>query len=910
MSLARNTMFALLMAIEKDLGAAIGRAYSDDAGPLLPTEKEAALGRWQRDRDATEAPKRWQQLWDYLTLGEKLDVMARSAEPLAIALGIEAAGLRRAHKALTPLSAVRNRVCHNRPPEPQDFPLTVDTTKQVLQEQGFPFDELALEFERLTDRSVYPFTLAIPTFWTTDAPRVANNLPIPEWDETGYIGRDSDRRSLTKLLVGSHPVINVTGEGGVGKTAIITRCMYDLLEMPDQPYEAMVWTSLKADRLTTSGVQALVGAMASEIEVMAAILDRFGGPDPTTAGSTLFDQVRYVLSQLRVLVAIDNIETIDREALRPLLMEIPVGSKLILTSRIGIGEIEVRFPLDPLTATDAVNLFRRTALLFGIDSLYTRDREVLEKYCERLYFNPLAIKWFIQSYVEGRSVNALLSSRRSQQTLLDFCFKNVFEAFSNEQHRILRTLVAAPGPLSEVQIALLAEIDDTELVRQNIEYLMSSNVVKRIHDAWGANNQAMLWTPTSFARRYVQDDPLIKGDRPRVAKAYRALIGLRNEARTGRIEDYRPMAIRAESTDEAMVARSLTAALSSAYAKDFAQAQSHLATAKKLLPDFSETYRISAQVKELAGDNAGAREDFDMALDIATGRGVKSLAVYFAQFLRRQGDPYTALTILERIASEYPNDLVVAAEMATCSLQAGELPHAFRCLDVLEEGLLEASGSVDPIALGGLVTSLGETLDASKAGDNEDELARVSLRLLSRTSALLSREPSFPLAAQTALRIACRHLSSTCDMTRWEEIASYALLLAKVVPMTGTDNTEFDLLQSQCPMIARTTSYERVRGRSRSIGQGGRRSSRIQGRLKRFPRDRDYTFVAGLDGNDYFFHKTQLTTRVPWDGLCDRDDLTVEFVPGAVPMSGSAKALDVVIVRSEPDPSRAAGTRT
>lgn len=895
-------MFALLMAIEKDLGAAMGRAYPDDAGPLAPSEEEAALGRWQRDRDASEAPKRWQHLWDYLTLGEKLDVMARSAEPLANALGIEASGLKRVHQALTPLSAVRNRVCHNRPPEPQDFPLTVDTTKLVLQEQGLPFDELALEFERLTDRSFYPFTLAIPTFWTADATRVANNLPIPEWDETGYIGRDSDRRSLTKLLLGSHPVINVTGEGGVGKTAIITRCLYDLLEMADQPYEAVVWTSLKADRLTTSGVQALVGAMASEVEVLGAILDQFGGPEPSAGGENLFEQVRYVLSELRVLVAIDNIETIDREALRPLLMEIPVGSKLVLTSRIGIGEIEVRFPLEPLTATDAVNLLRRTALLFGIDSLYTRDKEVLQKYCERLYFNPLAIKWFIQGYVEGRSVNALLSSRRSQQTLLDFCFKNVFEAFSPEQHRILRTLVAAPGPLSEVQIALLSEIEDTELVRQNIEYLMSSNVVKRIHDTWGANNQAMLWTPTSFARRYVQDDPLIKGDRPRIAKAYRALIGLRNEAQTGHADDYRPMAIRAESTDEATVARSLTTALSLAYAKEFVQAQAHLTTAKKLLPDFYETYRISAQVKELAGDNAGAREDFDMALDVATGHGVKSLAIYFAQFMRRQGDPYTALTVLERVVSDHPTDLVVAAEMGSCYLQAGELIQAFRCLRVLEEGLPEAAGWVDPIALGGLVTALAETLDGAKANDQEDELARVSLRLLSRTSSLLSREPSFVLAAQTALRTACRRLASTCDLQRWEEIAGYALQLAKVVPMTGTDSTEFDLLEARCPVIAATATYERVRGRSRSAVQGNKRSSRIQGRLKPFPQDRDYTFVRGSDGNDYFFHKTQLTTRVPWDGLADRDDLLVEFVPGAVPMSGSAKALDVVIVRSEPAP--------
>lgn len=152
---------------------------------------------------------------------EKLDVLVRHRVKVAESVGVDSSGLKNVHQELTALIGVRNRVCHNRPPEPEDLPNTMDTTQRLLKEQRFPFDELALEFDRLNEKNTYPFTLSIPAFWIADVTTVHNNLPLPEWEETGYIGRDSDRRSLAKLILGSHPVINVTGEGGVGKTALI-----------------------------------------------------------------------------------------------------------------------------------------------------------------------------------------------------------------------------------------------------------------------------------------------------------------------------------------------------------------------------------------------------------------------------------------------------------------------------------------------------------------------------------------------------------------------------------------------------------------------------------------------------------------------------------------------------------------
>jgi LuxR family transcriptional regulator, glucitol operon activator len=44
-------------------------------------------------------------------------------------------------------------------------------------------------------------------------------------------------------------VLTVVGEGAIGKTALSVKCLYDLIDDAECPYEAVLWSSLKTEML-------------------------------------------------------------------------------------------------------------------------------------------------------------------------------------------------------------------------------------------------------------------------------------------------------------------------------------------------------------------------------------------------------------------------------------------------------------------------------------------------------------------------------------------------------------------------------------------------------------------------------------------------------------------------------------
>src|SRR5207237_978989 len=112
--------------------------------------------------------------------------------------------------------------------------------------------------------------------------------------------------------------------------------------------------SLKSNRLTVGGIQQIVSAAATEAEVLRPIIGVLDHPAETADRDTIFDRVIGILDAIPTVLAIDNIETIDLGSLRPLLIRIPRQSKVVLTSRIGLGEIDLPYALGPMTEKDSL----------------------------------------------------------------------------------------------------------------------------------------------------------------------------------------------------------------------------------------------------------------------------------------------------------------------------------------------------------------------------------------------------------------------------------------------------------------------------------------------------------------------------------------------------------------------------
>ena len=78
--------------------------------------------------------------------------------------------------------------------------------------------------------------------------------------------------------------------------------------------------------------------------------------------------------------------------------------------------------------------------LLNIRELKERSDESLDNICRNLYFNPLAIRWFVQAFTGGRSVKQLTDKRRDLREVLAFCFDNLYEVLDDDYKKVVRVL--------------------------------------------------------------------------------------------------------------------------------------------------------------------------------------------------------------------------------------------------------------------------------------------------------------------------------------------------------------------------------------------------------------------------------------------------------------------------------------
>lgn len=375
----RNTCFALISAIEDDFRFLITTTSEaiQQATDLLPIDvRESALRRRANDlgMDSISVPVQDSDLLPYVDFADISKILDSRLVPK---LDRESNWLRKSSQSLLALTPTRNRVCHTRPLEAEDLPHTIDFATSLV-EVGVPFlfPTVSNALARLQNEPRFVLTLQIPTFWSVDNRRIHNNLPIPEFDETGFLGRSADRSQVMRLLYSHYPVVTIVGEGGIGKTALALRCLYDMLEDTTCPYDAIVWVSMKTSALTSTGVQEIAGAITSTLGLLSEIAIQLGAPiDTINNRSTidLIDEIIEYLSLYRIVIAIDNLETISTGALRDLLCRIPSQSKILLTSRIGVGEFEARYPLQGLDIKTSIALLRNFARILGVVELSRLD---------------------------------------------------------------------------------------------------------------------------------------------------------------------------------------------------------------------------------------------------------------------------------------------------------------------------------------------------------------------------------------------------------------------------------------------------------------------------------------------------------------------------------------------------------
>lgn len=638
-TLIRPTMYALLGAIEEDLRNLVSDTLSHYpiTTTLTPALIAKATERAARDREKISHDFSIDEVVIWLDFGDMLETIKRHKREFLTDI-VEAI-----HKfRIDRLLSIRNRVAHQRPLESDDFIVLHEAAERLQSLKSFK------EVQRILDAlSTDPNLLYQTDFPRYDEPSTKlHNLPLPEYDDTGFMGRSSEAQSVRKAIVGPYPVIAIVGEGGLGKTALAVKVAYDLLDDASSAFEAIIFSSSKTTQLTGKDFSEIKGAIDSSLGLFQNVAENLGDSEGDAVGHVL-----NYLDELRILLIIDNLETILDERITEFLRSIPAsGSKLLLTSRISV-EPSFSIRLSPMQAKESVDLLRAQAKIARVTSLSHATSDVLENYCRRLKYNPGFIKWFVANVQSGKSPDSVLINTES---FLSYSMSNVYNFLDRNAQKLLRLMITSQINHSLPELAFLSNLNDSETV----DALRQLTQTPMLHMR-SVPNQASTYELSKLTRPYlakvVKVSPEEQKNFRRQLEKLRSIKEQYDSARSKSRYAIDYIQVRTEA--DKVIAKMLQDALRLCQSQRFEDALSLVQKAKGFDPSYFEVHRVGAIINARVGNIVEATQLYETAIEFEPTNGI--LRYWYGAYLLIQ---------IEDIASAYEN-LDLALKLDPLSLE-------------------------------------------------------------------------------------------------------------------------------------------------------------------------------------------------------------------------------------------------
>jgi tetratricopeptide (TPR) repeat protein len=214
-------------------------------------------------------------------------------------------------------------------------------------------------------------------------PRVYENLPAPTYSQ--FVMRPQAFSEVADGLSKRTAVVLIIGFGGNGKTSlareIAARCLHDDSEVPH--FDAVVWVSDKGRSGATN--------LSVVLDEIARTLDYPGFTQ--FAYEEKRREVEQLLRRQRVLLVVDNFETITDGALLTWLLDLPEPSKALITTREYRREWRSSWPVElrGMTEAEAQELIVARLKILRIERLVS-DITQLEPLITATGGNPKAIE--------------------------------------------------------------------------------------------------------------------------------------------------------------------------------------------------------------------------------------------------------------------------------------------------------------------------------------------------------------------------------------------------------------------------------------------------------------------------------------------------------------------------------------
>jgi LuxR family transcriptional regulator, glucitol operon activator len=655
---SRLTIFAVLGSIEGDLRElVVAHMVGVDPAEALDNRLLAtATSRFLKENEISVERPSLPELVYFMDFADTFQLLNRHASSLPESLR---SSLSIVTPVLQSMVSIRNRVAHGRPLHYDDLANTLDGSEELRKQKALDWRGLCSTLQRLKQDPSFVLGLSIPE--AREGPDNKHNLPLPDFDETGFLGRQKDLSALKRLVLGAYPVISIVGEGGLGKTALALKLAYDLLDEFPSRFDAVVWSSSKTTQLTATEIRKIHGAITSSLGVLHEVASQLAGNVEIINAS---QEIHQYLEQFKVLIILDNMENVLDENVRAFLSDLPSGSKVLITSRVGLGAFEAPYKLSPLQSGEAIQLLRATANSHGINQLAQGRNDTLGKYCHEMHYSPGFIKWFVLAVASGRSPEEILAN---PTLFLEFCMSNVYDNLNPESKKVLASLLSVSGVYGQTEISFLCSLEASR-VQRALQQLLSSNIV---------NMTSMRDGTISVTKYSLSDMPrsyLLKHHKPTLEEDQqfqRNKQSLLSAIESMQLEKQRSplssLSIAVRSKSDLIVARFLKVAVLSMGEEHFDAAEKALDSARKLAPEYFEVFRVEAQLRAKQQNIPAARDAFDAAVELESNS--LPLRYWYGRFLLSEaGDTEGAREQLTVAKSLDGNNSQVLVELARAHL--------------------------------------------------------------------------------------------------------------------------------------------------------------------------------------------------------------------------------------------------
>lgn len=842
----RVALFILFDSMETDLISHLRAVSISSEALLTQEEREKALPRLQRRESAVFDPHDDFELVNGLDLGDKFHVLLRHRDKLSTSV---ADYFLKLNGDIQKIVSIRNATMHGRPLTTTEYATGFAAAESFIKRPllwpslNESYRRYASDPHAFLDRSV--------VFLERDyGGHVAlNNLPIPDYEDTGFVPRPTLERELKKKILSRHPVITVLGEGGSGKSALALQTLYGMLYANDHNFDAIVWVSAKSSKLTEREVERIEGAITSSLGIFEEVANTF---EPGTESPE--DRVYSLLDNNKILLVIDNLETVIDDRIREFAESVPGDSKILFTSRVPLGH-DLSVHVDDFTEGEARSFIKRLADSYGIQPIKVMKNDQVSRYLRRLGHKPIMLKWFALGINSGLDPDRIVSN---PEVALRFCIENIVEKLSDDAQRVASALAVMPTSASAAVIEHVAQFNASavELALSELSRFSLIEVDQKM----------------KYERSYILK-PLIKSYITRVLgigetvssdyiRRYRQIEGmLQNERDNRKPFRYDRKSFTVRSRSEAIAAAKLRIAYSACRRGDLDTANKLLNECKIAVPDYFEVYRTEAFISYENGDVPRANLAYETALELADNQ--PQLHFWYSGFLQRALSAYAEaaeqLDLAHNLDPERPE---IVRESARVRFFMYDFKGAQSYIDKLK------------------------TLEFPSLKD-EIIAADLEAQLYAREADHLSLNGDYR-GAIAALGKLFNHLNGTDDVVIDRSFVEH---VSKVIPVldqvrrsgVALGKDDIDLLEDKIYSLRNKVLGLEVNRATDTEG------SRRAGELREKGRQNNFGFIREPSGVETFVHSSDVGEDL-WREMCEGRSVTFELFKMA---DGKLKAVNI-----------------